>query len=209
MAGASRVLGTHSAWMSVLPASLTPSTHVQLLLQDAELARLAAEAEARGAALERQCQSAVAVQTARASQQQQELEAAHAALQRRCNALERALGDAGAQLHAAHAAEAGSQARLADVQRGAAEAVAAAVAQAEAAAVAVAEERRRVAQVQEEAAAAEDLAGAALAAIRERKAAELEGLHARFLGLLATKDATIQALRRQVAEVGEQLAALL
>lgn len=158
----------------------------QQRIQDAELARLAAEAEATGAALEERHRTNAAQLSAHLGQQQQEMAAAHAALQRRCLQLEKCLGEASAAQHAAQA-DAAEERRLREdlEQHSAAAAQAAAQCQAGLQAALVAAR----CESQEE-----------LAEARRRKDAELEALQARFLALLATKDDTIAALRQQAAE---------
>lgn len=156
------------------------------LVQDVELARLASEAEATGAALEERYRTKAAQLSAHLGQQQQEMAAAHAALQRRCLQLEKSLGEASAAQHAAQA-DAAEERRLREdlEQHSAAAAQAAAQCQAGLQAALVAAR----CESQEE-----------LAEARRRKDAELEALQARFLALLATKDDTIAALRQQAAE---------
>lgn len=178
-------------------------------LQDGELARLAEEAEARGAALQQQCQSAVAAAAARASQAQRELEGRHGELKKRCSQLERALAGSAVQLHAAAAVGEERQAQLQAAQRTAAEATAAADRRIRELKAALQAEQCRAAALEEQSAAAGADAAAAVAAARERRAAELEEVQRRFLALLGAKDATIGALRSQLDQASEQLRDLL
>lgn len=167
-------------------------------LQDHELARLAAEAEQRGAALEQHYSSAVAVQTARMSAQHKELAAAHAALRGRCAQLEREAQQAGAALRTAQLAAAAAQ----QAQH---EAATAAEQQAQEREAARAVAERRAADAEQLLAEARAAAAEAAGAARQRRAAELEELQQRFLGLLSTKDATIAALRQQLGELSASL----
>lgn len=133
----------------------------------------------------------MASQAARARQQETDAAAAAATLQQRCSTLERALAERNDQLRAAAAASAGWRDRALDAEQRAAEAEAGAEA----------------ARAEAEAAAA--AASAEASARAERQAAALGEVQQRFLSLLATKDATIAGLRRQVDEAAAQLAGLL
>ncbi len=163
--------------------------------QDAELARLAAESQAARAALDEQYRSQATQQSASFEQQQREL-------QGRVAQLERSLGTALAAQQAAEADAAARGKQAAEERRlreGAEQQSAGAAAAA----------ARREAELQAAMCAAlrghqEQLAEAGM-----RKAAELEALQARFLALLATKDATIAALRVQAAEAAAALGDLL
>lgn len=160
--------------------------------------RLAAEAQAQGAALAQQYQEAATAHTARLGQRHAQLAEALAALQRRCVQLERGLA---AARHAERAAqgEAAAAAAQAEEQR-----AACATAQLAGAAAAT-----RVGELEAAMAAAAQAAAEQAAAAKARSRADLEDLQERFMRLLATKDATIGELRRQAAEQAAALGALL
>ena len=196
-------------------ALLTPCAHPHptsrprracaLGLQDAELARLAAELAAQAAALDRHYEAAAAAQAARLARLQQEVEAARAGLQRRYGQLERALACARAQ--AAEAQREAAQARReAEQAQQAQREAAAAAAEREAALGGEAEAaRRRAAELEGQ--LAEAVASAVEQAQAQRRcgAEELQAVQQRLLGVLATKDGTIAALQAQLAEAAAQL----